>query len=458
MAMLFPVISALLACAAVSTGGLSDDPPPPLPPLPPIPPATTPAAGPITNAALQRLMTACNQQVNTAVAQGKDYAQAMTAAAGDLLGKVDVPSLTTEQFEMLLGAVILRNIPQPLHAPVMRQLGILAADRTALGARAAIVRLTLIGCEPDPSEQRLIIDGALRHPGYRAALESGLAAEGINCTQAVPYAMVGHTVPLIADLADVLPDELGPINSWQTSYLMDMVLGAKIDPPLAPERIRKLRDKCLTIQKNALAKLDKQIAAQSPPVTGAGQADTRNRLAANIRYLEGAYARGELVGFPAPEITFVWSSGDSRLTKLSDLRGKVVVLDFWATWCGPCRMSIPRVAALVEHYKDKPVAIIGITHPQGFHIDQNNKRIDTRGQPEREFTLMAEMLAPMKIHWPQAFTADSAANAEYGVRSIPHMVIIDAKGIVRHRGLNPLVPMEEKIMLIDPLLAEVSKQ
>ena len=66
-------------------------------------------------------------------------------------------------------------------------------------------------------------------------------------------------------------------------------------------------------------------------------------------------------GHDAPEMTFTWSKGGPSFSKLSDLKGKVVVLDFWATWCGPCIGSFPNIAELQERYAGYDVAIVGVT-------------------------------------------------------------------------------------------------
>ena len=62
----------------------------------------------------------------------------------------------------------------------------------------------------------------------------------------------------------------------------------------------------------------------------------------------------------APDIVF--PAGTAGLpARLSELKGKVVILDFWATWCGPCRMSIPELVHLYEKYKDKGLVVVGVS-------------------------------------------------------------------------------------------------
>ena len=63
-------------------------------------------------------------------------------------------------------------------------------------------------------------------------------------------------------------------------------------------------------------------------------------------------------GTEAPDWTL--KDGEGREVSLKSLRGKIVLLEFWATWCGPCRMAMPSIQKMYEHYKDKPVAIFGV--------------------------------------------------------------------------------------------------
>jgi thiol-disulfide isomerase/thioredoxin len=75
-----------------------------------------------------------------------------------------------------------------------------------------------------------------------------------------------------------------------------------------------------------------------------------------------ALAEGALLNAPAPTLTFKDLAGHD--VKLADLKGKVVVVDFWATWCGPCRMEIPGYIEMQRKYADRGLVIIGVSLDQ----------------------------------------------------------------------------------------------
>ncbi len=181
------------------------------------------------------------------------------------------------------------------------------------------------------------------------------------------------------------------------------------------------------------AKQAEAIKVNFPGTETVAKAD--KLLALIVRVQEGRKIQANLIGQTAPELNFIWSSREGLKT-LSSLKGQVVVLDFWATWCGPCIRSFPDARELAAKFKDTPVVILGVTSIQG-RVSNMGPRIDTKGDPEKEMGLMPEFMKLKDMTWDVVFSEEKVFNPDYGVTGIPNLEIIAPDGTVRHTGIHP---------------------
>ena len=124
------------------------------------------------------------------------------------------------------------------------------------------------------------------------------------------------------------------------------------------------------------------------------------------------------LGQVAPDFTLKSMAGTNL--NLTEQRGKIIVINFWASWCGPCRKEMPVLQKFYEKYQDLGVSVWGV------NVEQEN-------QAGRDF------LADLNLTFPILFDETNTISASYQVEAMPTTIIIDRDGVVRYafQGYKP---------------------
>jgi len=135
-------------------------------------------------------------------------------------------------------------------------------------------------------------------------------------------------------------------------------------------------------------------------------------------FAASSLASSGLAGQEAPD--FALKSAGGANMRLSEHRGNVVMINFWATWCGPCRQEMPLLDSIYKQYKDKNFTLLGV------NVEPDPK-------------LANDWLKKQPVSFPVLYDVKSDVSNLYKVSGMPSTVFVDKKGNVRviHRGYKP---------------------
>jgi thiol-disulfide isomerase/thioredoxin len=219
-----------------------------------------------------------------------------------------------------------------------------------------------------------------------------------------------------------------------------------IDAPQLPARIRPMTARVL-VNLASLAKenrqlekarayLEKALATESDP-------DMRSSWESEKRQIA-------LWGEPPPPLPAeTWLN--SQPLNLAELRGKVVVVDFWAPWCNPCRMVMPTLQEQFRKYRDQGLLVIGYTRLYGRYSDDLQKKDNVTAA--EELSLIKNYIERSRITYPIAISTEGPGFDSFAVTAIPTIVFLDRRGNIAYMktGSGTLKQIEDRLAA---LLAE----
>ncbi|HZZ73713.1 MAG TPA: TlpA disulfide reductase family protein [Pirellulales bacterium] len=121
------------------------------------------------------------------------------------------------------------------------------------------------------------------------------------------------------------------------------------------------------------------------------------------------------IGKVAPDME--GQDADGKRFKLSDYKGKVIVVDFWATWCGPCMSLVPHERELVARLQDKPFVFLGV------NVDQDKQDL-------------LDVIKDKHINWRNFWDGKSELVENWGIQYFPSIFVIDQKGVIRYKDVR----------------------
>jgi len=287
-----------------------------------------------------------------------------------------------------------------------------AAGKPAEAETLAKAGLKSAANPTEKNDAAFVLVGLGAGTGNTASIYDGLnAIQPANKAEATRFAsMVGGYGSYLA--SNYKPKDILPLFDRASASLKESEFTTEADK------------RAFTSLKGSLAvgkiEVFKDAGDKAGAVAAANEA-LKTADAATARRINAVKTQIELPGAAAPAIAI--ERGYGGFTGLESLKGKVVILDFFAHWCGPCIAAFPDMRQLLAEKKSEGLEMVGITTYYGYYKTERNLT------PDQEYAKMADFIKEHNITWPVAY--GPRENFEkYGVSGIPHVTVLDRKGNV----------------------------
>lgn len=219
------------------------------------------------------------------------------------------------------------------------------------------------------------------------------------------------------------PGDTAAVGAYLSKAAMEISPLTRSNPAAAEEKLKAVKDVLAKVGEAA-----KTDAARRQIVTA-----SNGVLTSLERTIEAAKKLTEMIGKDAAPLNAeAWVNG-SPLTD-ADIKGKVVFLDFWAVWCGPCIATFPHLKEWNEKYADKGLVMIGLTNYYNFKWDEDAKKASRATEkitPAEEQEMLVKFAESHELKHRFAIESNRSLSEFYGVTGIPHVVVIDQQGKIR---------------------------